>query len=225
MLKKIIIGFILSGMTLSACQGQKVKSCDINILNEELSLIHQKDQQIRNELMPVLGQYQKDGSGQLKLFSLALKMNRQDKQNQEYILSMLEKCGWPEALNEQSHNTVFLVLQHSPDSIMKAYFPQVQKMVKKGILLPDDEAIMLDRILMDEGKPQRYGSQTFAANNINYIWPIESLDSLESFRKEVGLPSMEDYILLAKDSFQIEYTWNKEMTIEEAISLKEENNN
>jgi len=206
---------------MSSCNGQKV-TCDIDALNHQLEEIDRNDQEVRREFMPVLEQYQKDGSGKLNFFRLALKMQRADKDNQAFILKMFEKCGWPDAINTEAHKTIFLVLQHSPDSIMRKYFKQVQSKVEQGLLAPDDEAIMYDRLQMNAGLPQKYGSQTFAAaNNVNYIWPIENLDSLATFRSQVKLPSMDAYMKLAKDSMSIEFVWDKSITIKEAIKMRD----
>lgn len=220
-MNNLLIGFILTGITLSSCQGQDV-NCEIDALNKALKEIVRNDQEVRRKFMPALKQYQKDSTGKLNFIRLALKMQRADKDNQAFILKMFEKCGWLDAINTEAHKTIFLVLQHSPDSVMRKYFPNVQVKVKQGLLALDDEAIMYDRLQMNADLPQKYGSQTFAAaNNINYIWPIQNLDSLSYFRSQVELPTMEEYIKLAKDSMNIEFVWDKSLTIEEAIKMKD----
>jgi hypothetical protein len=50
---------------------------------------------------------------------------------------------------------------------MKKYFPQIEEAVKNGDLSKQQYALMKDRILMDEGKPQIYGSQIKTANCIS----------------------------------------------------------
>lgn len=218
-MKKLMYALFLLG-TMS-CHGQKFSSCDIRILDEQLAEIRKQDQEIRKELMPVLGKYQDDGSGKLKLMTLALKMENRDQKNLEFVSEMLEKCGWSHDLSNESHHTVFLVLQHSPDSAMRKYFPLVQQKVTLGYLLPDDEATMYDRLQMRAGLAQKYGTQTFAdPQNRNLVWPVENPDSLEVWRSQVGLPTMETYFQIAKDSTGVDIYWEKDLTLEEAINLK-----
>lgn len=89
------------------------------------------------------------------------------------------------------------------------------------MLAPDDPARMFDRIQMHQGLPQRYGTQTFTDNaNRNWIWPVSSVDSLEQRRAEVGLPPMDAYLQLAKDSTGVEIIWNPNLGLEEAKKLK-----
>ena len=222
-MKNLLIGFILTGITMSSCQGQKV-NCNLEKLEASLVKIEKRDQETRNELMPVLAKYQEDGSGKLKLLMLAMKSQRHDEKNQEFIVEMFNKCGWPDSLSKDAHNTIFLVLQHSPDSLMRKFFPEVQHKVALGLLAPDDEAIMFDRLQMHAGLPQRYGSQTFASSDDkNYIWPVEDVENLDAIRAEVGLPNMDAYIKLAKDSTGVKFTWDKSLSIEKAQKMKKNN--
>jgi hypothetical protein len=200
----------------NSCWAQQ-GSCDTNRLNEKLTKIEQRDQEVRMQFLSILDAFQKDGSKKLKFISLALKMQRADKKNQAFLLEMLEQCGWSDALNKEAHNTVFLVLQHSPDSIMENYFPMVQTMVLKNLLAPDNEAMMYDRLQMNAGLPQKYGSQAFSdTSNVNYIWPIEQVDSVDFYRASVKLPSMQQYLKITKDSTGIEFIWDKSLTIQKA---------
>jgi len=211
---KFSIPFIASFISFSSCTSQVI-DCDIKTLNNQLIEMKEKEQSIRREVMPLIAQNQKDGSGGLKLFSLATKMNKIDEKNQKVLQGILNKCDWPGELSEDAHKSVFLILQHSPDSLMRKYYPMVKLRSETGSLLPDDPATMFDRLQMNARKPQRYGTQTFQKNNQNVIWPIQSIDSLELLRTSVGLPSMEAYFKLAKDSTGVEIVWDKTLKIED----------
>ena len=90
-----------------------------------------------------------------------IKYAKEDHRNQELVISIIEKCGMP-TLNEvtQKHmNAIWLGLQHTDEKNRKKYFPQIEKAVENGDLSKQQYALMKDRILMDEGKPQIYGSQ------------------------------------------------------------------
>jgi len=51
-------------------------------------------------------------------------------------------------------------------------------------------AYLTDRVLVGEGKPQRYGTQFHAIDGTQYLRPLEAPESLDSRRASVGLPSL-----------------------------------
>lgn len=211
----------MAGMILSSsCRAQEL-NCDLETMSEELILMADEEQEVRREIMPLIAQYQKDGSGKMKLFAKAMSMEKLDKENQETLQSYLESCGWQEQLHPDAHNAIYLILQHSPEDMMTQYFPLVKERMDQGHLDPDDWATMLDRLKMYSGEPQIYGTQTFADDdNVNWVWPVANLDSLEIKRAQVFLPDMETYFKIAKDSTGVVMKWDREMTIEEARKMK-----
>ncbi|MEO1052965.1 MAG: DUF6624 domain-containing protein [Bacteroidota bacterium] len=224
MFRKCLTGLGLTVMLMSTSYAQKV-DCHIDSLNRELLAMEEEDQAVRRELMPALAQYQQDGSGKMELITIAMKMENIDQQNQARLKAIFGQCGWPNELSEEAHQAVFLILQHSDDSLMRAHFPRLTDMRDKGYISASDWGTMLDRLLMNEGKPQKYGTQSFAdKDNVNLIWPVANADSLEVWRKTIGLPDMETYISIAKDSMQIQMKWDKKLTLEEALKRKEESN-
>jgi len=210
------IAYLLVLIPVMSC-AQKEVDCSIASLNHHLISMEHLDQEIRMELMPLLAKNQEDGSGGLKLFSLVTKMQKQDEENQRNLIAILEKCGWPKELSREAHTAIFLILQHSPDATIQQYYPTVKEMTRLGYLDPDDEATMFDRLQMFAGKPQRYGTQTFENHKKeNAVWPVQHIDSLPYLRKSVGLPTMETYFEIVRDSTGIKMVWDKSLTIEEA---------
>lgn len=63
-----------------------------------------------------------------------IKYAKEDRRNQELVISIIEKCGMP-TLNEvtQKYMTaIWVVLQHSTKKHRKKYFPQIEEAVKNG---------------------------------------------------------------------------------------------
>jgi len=76
-------------------------------------------------------------------------------------------------------------------------------------------AMMEDRYLMNEGKPQVYGTQGRSYNDDrgNFIWPIENPETVNERRVKAGYAqTIEEY---AKDLFGDEFEY-KVVTMEEA---------
>ena len=131
-----------------------------------------------------------------------IKFAKEDHRNQELVISIIEKCGMP-TLNEvsQKHmNAIWLGLQHTTEKYRKKYFPQIEKAVKNGDLSKQQYALMKDRILMDEGKPQIYGSQIKNGK----LYKLENPETVNERRKKMGMGTIEDYL----KNFNIQFSLN-----------------
>ncbi|MDQ3394851.1 MAG: hypothetical protein M3512_12170 [Bacteroidota bacterium] len=65
-----------------------------------------------------------------------------DKENQQKVVSIIEKCGFPsvEKHGYKSVETVFLVIQHAGKGLREKYFSHIKKVLTRevysGVLLP-----------------------------------------------------------------------------------------
>jgi len=141
----------------------------LQILNE----VYESDQRIRksNEL---------------------IKYAKEDHRNQELVISIIEKCGMPtlKEANYKQMDAIWLGIQHSNKKIRKKYFPQIEKAVENGDLSKQQYALMKDRMLMDEGKPQIYGSQIKNGK----LYKLENPETVNERRKKMGMGTIEDYL-------------------------------
>ncbi|WP_262151449.1 DUF6624 domain-containing protein [Chryseobacterium foetidum] len=121
-----------------------------------------------------------------------IKYAKEDHRNQELVISIIEKCGMPtlKEVSQKQMDAIWLGLQHSTEEIRKKYFPQIEKAVKNGDLSKGQYALMKDRILMDEGKPQIYGSQIKNGK----LYTLENPATVNERRKEMGMEPIEDYL-------------------------------
>ncbi|CAM1344178.1 DUF6624 domain-containing protein [Tenacibaculum amylolyticum] len=146
---------------------------DCSNKHQILSEVYESDQRIRksNEL---------------------LKYAKEDHRNQELVISIIEKCGMPtlKEVGQKHMNAIWLGLQHSNKKIRKKYFQQIEKAVENGDLSKQQYALMKDRILMDEGKPQIYGSQIKNGK----LYKLENPETVNERRKEMGMGTIEDYL-------------------------------
>lgn len=132
-----------------------------------------------------------------------IKYAKEDHRNQELVISIIEKCGMPtlKEVNQRQMDAIWLGLQHSTEEkIRKKYFPQIEKAVKNGDLSKGQYALMKDRILMDEGKPQIYGSQIKNGK----LYKVENPATVNKRRKEMGMEPIEDYL----KNFNIQFNPN-----------------
>lgn len=140
----------------------------------------------------------------------ALEQERTDSTNLAIVERILDAYGWPSSLSEEANSAIFLVIDHSNLETMKKYQPVFQDAVKKGYIQMDDLVTMEDRMLMNSGKPQVYGTQAYSitkeGKNTIYIWPVDNPDKLNGRRASVGLSTIEEYIeLFAKKGVTVIY--------------------
>lgn len=146
---------------------------DCNKKNEILSEVYVSDQKIRRE-------------------NNLIKYAKEDHRNQELIISIIEKCGMPtlNEVNQEQMDAIWLVLQHTESKYRIKYFPLIEKAVKNGDLSKMQYALMKDRILMDEGKPQIFGSQIKNGK----LYDLEEPETVNKRRQEMGLEPIKDYL-------------------------------
>ena len=121
-----------------------------------------------------------------------------DTQNLITIKNLIKKCGMPtlEEVNSKQMSAIWLVFQHADNDIRKEYFPLLKQAAKNGDIKKSAMALMEDRILMYDGKPQVYGSQVIKDNKTDKwkLYNLENKETVDRRRKEVGLNPLSEYL-------------------------------
>lgn len=111
-----------------------------------------------------------------------------DKVNKKLIISIIEKCGWS-SIDSSQINDVFLLIQHIGSEYMARYYPVFIEYHKKGALSNVNFDRMIDRLLMNNGFEQIYGTQVVDLS----FYAIKDIDNVNVRRQKLGLDSIEDY--------------------------------
>lgn len=98
---------------------------------------------------------------------------------------------------ELSATAAWLILQHADhDPIwQRAMLPELQKLADAGDFPKAHWAMLVDRVAVNSGEPQTYGSQGKCGSD--RAWhpkQIKDPDCVDARRKEVGLPTMAENI-------------------------------
>lgn len=210
MLKKIFSVFLLF-LAFNQANAQNVPCNDSVVISQKLKMIREADQQIRARIIKEMATKDQEA-----MKRVALEMKASDRQNQFYIASLLDQCGWPKGLSAIENNTIFLVIDHADTAYMSKYFPVLKKQADMGIVAKSDLATLQDRMLLRSGKKQVFGTQTVKNGQIVTVWPIENPDDLDNRRKQMGLTPMSEYIELLKKNYQSDVIWEKDLSIEAA---------
>ena len=114
-------------------------------------------------------------------------MLQTDSTDMQRIRAIIQRYGYPgkALVGTPTNEAAFYIIQHSKS--IAQYLPLIKRAADQGELPFRLYAMMLDRQLMYEGKPQLYGSQGRSYQGGAYfIWPIEDPAHVNERRKKAG---------------------------------------
>lgn len=129
-----------------------------------------------------------------------------DFKNLTTVINLIEQCGMPtlKDVNQEQMSAIWLVFQHADNKYRKRYFPQLRVAAANGDLKKTQIAMMQDRILMSEGKPQIYGTQVTKANGSDAweLYDLRNPETVDKRRARLGWEPLKDYLA----NWDIEFT-------------------
>lgn len=221
---------LLTPLLFGACHNisRQVEAIDTESL---LILIHEHDQQLRQELMVLQKAFIAEQRTELvdSIMMLSEAMDSVDNLNRAIVDSLLRK-GWPEGLSEDGSHTLWLVIDHADVDFQERYLPLIEQQVERGTISASDYATLADRIDVKRQRPQRYGTQTGYTQRGDqifcYVYPIANTEILDSLRLSIGLDSMHTYLSTVSQTLGITVTLDPQLTWERLseilVSMTEE---
>jgi hypothetical protein len=180
-----------NGALTKADKPQTVSSVKYPELREVLLKRMAADQQVRVE------QAQKYKGVPVPLAAQE-EMRKIDAENTAWIKPLMKQHGWlgNSLVGADGAAAAFLIVQHMQDAdFRKSSLELLQKAVRDGEARGDQLALLTDRFLVAEGKPQRYGTQTRVTKDGKFeIPPIEDEANVDKRRAEVGLGPLAEYL-------------------------------
>ncbi|AKD03110.1 DUF6624 domain-containing protein [Pontibacter korlensis] len=177
---------------------KKVAALEANYnkpLKAQLEKIYQTDQEVRRKISTV---QQEHGPNSPEMQALWKEMSETDDINKKAVVAVLEEHGWPgiSLVGPQASSAVFLVIQHSDKQTMEKYLPMLKAAAEKGEAAKSQVALMEDRVRMNNGQPQLYGSQLRMNNDTEQyeLHTIEDEANVNKRRAEMGLEPLEEYM-------------------------------
>ncbi|WP_242920850.1 DUF6624 domain-containing protein [Pontibacter liquoris] len=164
-------------------------------LKARLELVFEQDQKYRRMIDSVQANY---GMASEQWKMLESRMNKADAANLKEVTCILDEYGWPgkTLVGPKATLAVFLVVQHADLKIQEKYVPLMRAAAEKGEVSKANLALLEDRILAGNGKPQLYGSQVrLNPETQRYeLHPILDEPHVDNRRAEMGLPPLKDYL-------------------------------
>jgi Family of unknown function (DUF6624) len=184
----IALCFILLLASNIQAQTTNAQSVANPTLRQELLQRVEQDQAIRNELIKKGIEHPDE--------SVLARMKAIDAANTERMRAIVRQYGWPgpELVGQDGTDGAFLLVQHADLAFQKEMLPLVEKSYKSGKLSGQSYALLLDRVLVGEGKPQVYGTQVKEWKGKEpVLQPIEDETNVDKRRAEVGLFPLSEY--------------------------------
>ncbi|MCH2085214.1 MAG: hypothetical protein MK226_22710 [Saprospiraceae bacterium] len=188
--------FVLVIVALSSSVYGQIKQLDekrLDSLRAELENIFTKDQTFRRiyvQAEEVLG---KD-SYEIEYFWEVVEA--QDKILEKQVAGIIDRYGWLgiSQVGRRANTALWAVLQHGTLASKKKYAPLLKESVLNSESQPQHYARLIDRMLINNGEPQLYGTQIDYEPAENPIFfSIKEPEFINQRRAEIGLPDIQQF--------------------------------
>ena len=165
------------------------------LLAEELNRMAAADQTIRNKWIQNPGDK-----------TVLAEMGRVEVADTVRMKEIIAQYGWPgrTLVGREAASNAWLLVQHADQdhAFQKQCLALMFKSLKHNDVQKQDYALLMDRVLLADGKKQRYGTQfTWTADGKMTMRPTENEKHLEQRRKSMGLPPLTEYIQLLRETY------------------------
>lgn len=120
-----------------------------------------------------------------------------DKRNTNQLKEIIGEVGWPTVskVGPEAMRASWLLVQHADhDTEFQKKCLELMKQQEEGEVDKANIAYLEDRVRINEGRPQLYGTQFHDDENGNYgPRPIEDFERVDERRREMGMDTLEEY--------------------------------
>ena|SRR3990167_4682954 len=171
---------------------------DIGLFNE-LKNMCEKDQQARFAVI---------NSGPLASEEAAKLIEAVDKENLPRLKAIVDQFGWPgfQLVGEEGSDKMWLLVQHCDKDLefQKVCLQLLKEAVAKEDATKRHLAYLTDRVLVNEGFAQLYGTQVQLIDGQALARPIDNPEQLDKRRAEMRLEPFADYLNLLKEVYHLD---------------------
>ncbi|MFD2917126.1 DUF6624 domain-containing protein [Psychroserpens luteus] len=217
-----IFGIILISLTLFGC---KQKSAEENVAEEkiefnkeladELEKMAEIDQLVASNAFPP-EKYSHLTQQKWEKFKDSVYLK-----NQKRAKEILDKYGFVgfDLAGENGSRNFWMVAQHSDHNpeFQKEVLKEMKKEVDKQNAISTNYGLLVDRVNLNTGQPQIYGTQVTYNMNNGQAYPKKLTDSINvnSRRKSIGLEPIEEYL---NGMSEMHFEMNKENYLSKGIT-------
>jgi len=190
--------FVLYFFSTTLLFSQSISSYEIpskkqlDSLKNELELILKKDQNFRRihvQASEALG----DDSFELEYFWEVVEA--QDKVLEKQVADIIDKFGWLgiSQVGRRANTALWVVIQHGSLESKEKYAPLLKKSVLRNESQGLHYARLIDKMLINQNKPQIYGTQINYDSEPRVFFDIIEPEFVDKRREEIGLNAIKEY--------------------------------
>jgi hypothetical protein len=126
-----------------------------------------------------------------------------DRRHRPEIDRIHEQYGWLKAsvAGKDAAHMFWLLVQHQDAELQRRLLPEMERAVSEREASRADYALLYDRVMVGEGKLQRWGSQTKCVDGKAVLDPVEDPAGLDDRRRALFMQPVEQYLGLMTDMF------------------------
>jgi len=130
-----------------------------------------------------------------------------DHDNTKRVMEIITKIGWPtisKVGKKASHNAWLLVQHADHDVPFQVHCLQLLKEVPPYDIDPENLAYLEDRVRINQGRPQLYGTQFDQIDNQHVPYPIEDESDVNGRRAALGMGPLQQQIDMMYQKYPFE---------------------
>ena len=189
-MKTVWIALILNNLLLlaSGAQAQTTGAPSVSnpALRQELLNSVKQVEMLRERLLKCISELPECDAS-------ADRMQKTNEDNAVRLRAIVRQYGWPDSdlVGWDGTLAATVIVLNGDLAFKKEMLPLIRSSYRAGKAQGSSYAVLCDRILVDEGKPQVYGTQS---KDEGGAYPIADETNVEKRRAEVGLPSLAEYL-------------------------------
>jgi hypothetical protein len=165
------------------------------------------DPSLRRELLAMceVDQKVRQGFGSRMSAETVAEIQAVDARHTSRLRAIVAEHGWPgrSLVGDDGSHAAWLLVQHADGAFMAQCLPLMERAVAAGQAFGKDYVYLLDRVRMQQGKPQVYGTQfTLAADGQLVLYPIEDAEHVDERRRAIGLPPMAEQEKVTREVYR-----------------------
>ena len=162
-------------------------------LRQELLAMEEQDQEVRANFNDIIAR-----QGTPEADSALARMAAVDERLGARIKAIISEHGWPERslVGDDGASAAWLIVQHADTAYMRKVLPLLLDAAERGEAREGEAALLHDRVLMGQRKPQLYGTQLYSEPGEEQLklHPIKDEANVDERRAEVKLPPLAEYL-------------------------------
>ncbi len=180
---------------------------DYEAIANELTEMSRVDQEVRMRVVT----WMQENQGLNPPGELTRKMKGMDEQHAARVKEIIDQIGWPtnSKVGWEAAGAAWLIIQHAAHDLplMERSLTLMEPYFQTGEIRDQNYAMLLDRVSVYQGRPQRYGTQggMLVIDGVKHhgAQPIEDVAHVDERRAAIGLQPLAEYLRLLRQMYGV----------------------